>query len=310
MKVYLGIDTSNYKTSVALVDEEGHILLDERKELVVEHGALGLRQSEAVFCHIRQLPPLVEKAFACLPKGDAVAAVGVSTQPRKQQGSYMPVFIAGHSTAQNVAAALGVPVCCFSHQQGHLRAAAYGQQMPGQYIGVHVSGGTTEILQVDRAAMSVEILGGSRDIAAGQWIDRVGVKMGLPFPSGQHLEALAGKTAQAVPFSVLQKGMDLYFTGAETQAKQAIEQGQPQSAIARGVFLSLAKALYGAVAAACQNTGLQTVLLAGGVMANALVRAAMEQAAASQDITLCWADPPLSGDNAVGIALLTKEQLC
>lgn len=311
MNAYLGIDTSNYVTSVALVGEQGRILCHARHPLPVEHGALGLRQSDAVFCHIRQLAPLVRQAFDA-GRGAVVRGVGVSTQPRAQQGSYMPVFLAGRAIAESVAAALGVPVCSVSHQQGHLRAAEIGLSLPRRYVGVHLSGGTTELLEVDKQGYTARILGATRDIAAGQWVDRTGVALGLDFPAGRALEQLAGQTQTAHPFTVAVKGCDLYFSGAETQTKRALTNGVPGDQIARGVFVSLGEALARAVLHAAETTGLGDALVAGGVSANAIVKriATGHCAKKNRDLRIVFADPLYGGDNAVGVALLAKEALC
>lgn len=311
MEVFLGIDTSNYRTSVALADGEGRVLCNARALLPVEHGALGLRQSDAVFCHIRQLPALVEQAFEAA-RGHRVCGVGVSTQPRRVEGSYMPVFLAGKTVAQSIACALDVPLHTFSHQQGHLRAAEINCPMPDEYLGVHLSGGTTEILRVQTEKYSAEILGGTEDIAAGQWVDRAGVAMELHFPAGPEMEALAQQTQTAHLFTVAVKGTKLYFSGAETQTKRAITEGVPRCEIARGVFLSLGRALAKAVLAAYEQTGLLDVLIAGGVSANELVKQQLRLVCAKKApaLRLHFADPQYAGDNAAGIALLAKEAGC
>lgn len=311
MKAWLGIDTSNYVTSAALVGEDGQVLYHGRQPLPVEHGALGLRQSDAVFCHIRQIPALMRCAFESVGAVE-LSGAGVSTQPRKAAGSYMPVFMAGKAVADSVASAAGVPIGYFSHQQGHIRAAEIGLQMPEEYIGVHLSGGTTELLRICRQGYTAEILGATQDIAAGQWIDRTGVKLGLDFPAGRALETLARKTGEAPSFTVTVKGMNLFFSGAETQTKQAIEKGIAKEAIARGVFISLGRALSRAIVRAHRATGLEYVLVAGGVSANQLVKAVVTErcAKAARRVKVAFADPLYAGDNAVGIALLAKETRC
>lgn len=311
MRAWLGIDTSNYVTSAAFVGENGQVLYHGRQPLPVEHGALGLRQSDAVFCHIRQIPPLMRCAFEDAGKV-TLAGVGVSTQPRKAEGSYMPVFLAGKAVADSVASAAGVPIDYFSHQQGHIRAAEIGLQIPETYLGVHLSGGTTELLKICQQGYTAEILGATQDIAAGQWVDRTGVKLGLDFPAGRALETLACKTETAASFTVTVKGMDLFFSGAETQTKQAIEKGVAKEEIARGVFVSLGRALSKAIIRAHQATGLAYVLVAGGVSANQLVKTVVTERCAkmAKQLKVAFADPLYAGDNAVGIALLAKETRC
>ncbi len=190
----LGLDTSNYKTSTALFDgthgENAGRLLD------VPEGALGLRQSDALFAHVRRLPEI----FSMLCSGENlrdIAAVGASNQPRAVEGSYMPCFLAGESLGRVLATSLDVPFYAFSHQQGHLASAAWSagrtELLDRPHLAWHLSGGTTELLFVepDGAAPACRQIGGSSDLAAGQLIDRAGKMLGLAFPAGPALDRLA-----------------------------------------------------------------------------------------------------------------------
>lgn len=311
VKAFLGIDTSCYVTSVALVNAQGDVLLHGRTKLPVKQGELGLRQSEAVFAHIRQLPPLVQRAFALVREQQLLlCAVGVSDAPRRMQGSYMPVFVAGVSQAQGLCAAADVPLYAFSHQQGHLRAAEIGQQMPPEYLAVHLSGGTSEVLCVHRDSWNVEILGGTQDISAGQCIDRMGVLLGLSFPAGPELETLANKAqGETAPIGIPVQFSSFHFSGAEAEIKRRLARGEDAAQLARTLFLSIARALAKAICQAYEKTGLKHVLVGGGVAANRIV--AQELARQLQKrcraVHLHMADPRYAGDNAVGTALLAKE---
>ena len=191
MCAYVGVDTSCYTTSVACVDECG-IVSDLRTVLSVKQGERGLRQSDGLFQHIRNLERLVPEMFEKLDVG-AVRGVCVSARPRPNEDSYMPVFLAGKACAASMAAALRVPLLAASHQEGHVRAALYGNEfLMGQpFLGMHISGGTTEVFLVDEA-FHITLLSGTEDLHAGQFVDRIGVAMGLRFPCGKQLEALAG----------------------------------------------------------------------------------------------------------------------
>ncbi len=230
-RLFCGIDTSNYTTSVSLVSETGRLILNKKMLLPVEEGARGLRQSDAVFHHVKQLPMLaealreaVESATAC----GEIAAVGVSAAPRDAEGSYMPCFLSGVSAAEIAGALLRVPVHHFSHQAGHIMAALFsaGQTawMDRNFVAYHVSGGTTEILRVAPSAttvFSVEKIGGTRDINAGQLIDRTGVLMGLRFPAGAEMERLAASCTVKVPSVKLSvAGMECNLSGLENKAAQ------------------------------------------------------------------------------------------
>ena len=179
----LGLDTSNYTTSAALFDgEEGY---NAGKLLEVPEGQLGLRQSEALFQHIKALPDRMQELRKTGPLKD-VAAVAASTRPREVEGSYMPCFLAGESLGRSLAHALNVPFFAVSHQQGHLAAAAWSaghmELLDRPFLAWHLSGGTTELLYVEPDGVNVraEKIGGTSDISAGQLIDVPGCCWGLP----------------------------------------------------------------------------------------------------------------------------------
>ncbi|MBR3289320.1 MAG: peptidase M22, partial [Clostridia bacterium] len=228
MARYLGLDTSNYTTSAAIYDAEADILCQEKKLLPVKEGTLGLRQSDAVFHHTRQLPEIVE---ALLHDGGAsdVAAVGASERPGSEPGSYMPCFLVGSGAARQIGAILRTPVHFFTHQQGHVAAAAYGagrtDLLASPLIAFHVSGGTTDVLLVkphEQTVIDCTRVAGSLDLKAGQLIDRVGGRLGLPFPAGIELERCAAEAtdadvkAAARPRAVLRDG-SCHLSGAEAQ---------------------------------------------------------------------------------------------
>ena len=178
----LGIDTSNYTTSAAVFDGSGGY--NAGRLLEVRPGELGLRQSDALFQHIKHLPGRFAELQA---EGwlTGLSAVGASTRPRAVEGSYMPCFLAGASQGQSLAHVLGVPFYAFSHQQGHLAAAAWSagrmDLLDRPFLAWHLSGGTTELLRAepegDGVAVRAEILGGTTDISAGQLIDRPGLRL-------------------------------------------------------------------------------------------------------------------------------------
>lgn len=310
MNLFLGIDTSAYTTSVALVNEACEIIADERIMLKVEDGERGLRQSEAHFSHIRNLPFLFERISAHLTD-NRIASVGVSDRPRRLTDSYMPVFTAGQSVAQCIASVLGFPLRTFSHQEGHVMAAIGVSAVERQeFIAIHFSGGTSEILAVkaDDFRFDIDIIMGSRDLNAGQLVDRVGVAMGLPFPSGPHLERMArdGESELTIPSVVTQQGLS--FSGAETRALGMLDNGVPAETVAFLVLRCIANTLEKAIRLANEKTGLKTVVLAGGVMANSLIRERLNQRFEGSGLALFWSPVKLSSDNAVGTAMLALRQ--
>ncbi|MDW7651458.1 MAG: O-sialoglycoprotein endopeptidase, partial [Bacillota bacterium] len=193
--MYYGIDTSCYTTSLAVTDAQGRLLCEQRKLLEVPSGERGLRQSDGIFLHLQNLPHLAE-ALAERTGPLCLQAVAASTRPRPVDGSYMPVFTVGTSFGRMLAATLGVPFFSLSHQEGHIYAGLWSAGVDwDNFYAVHISGGTTEILEVARQAkgLAIKELGGSEDLHAGQFIDRVGVALGLGFPAGPALEALAAR---------------------------------------------------------------------------------------------------------------------
>lgn len=306
----LGIDTSNYTTSVAAVSD-GSILLDARVVLQVKEGARGLQQSQALFQHWENLPGLIEQVFQTVG-GEPPAAIAASARPRGVEGSYMPVFNAGMAAARMLAAALRVPLYETDHQSGHMRAGWWPQSPPEEpYLAMHLSGGTTEVLAVEPEAgeMHIDILGGTQDLNAGQFIDRVGVALGLPFPAGPHLEAAARgheHTSLRLPVSV--RGMTCSFSGVESAAQRMIQSCVEPGELAMAVQICIARTLERLMAAAHEKTGLKRMLIVGGVASNAWIRAALLERAQGLGMELHYAQPSLSRDNAVGVAAYALEK--
>lgn len=307
MGLFLGIDTSCYTTSVACVDEKG-IVYDKRTMLSVKLGERGLRQSEGLFQHTRNLDALLPEAISSLNRAD-IRGVAVSCRPRPEPDSYMPVFLAGRTAAGALCAGLGLTPYYTSHQQGHVRAALYGNEflmdeLP--MLGMHISGGTTEIFTIGEG-LSIRLLGGTKDLHAGQFVDRLGVAMGLPFPSGKHLEELAkqaGETNIKLPASV--DGLYCSFSGVETAARSLIGRVQ-EGELALAAYESMARTFGKMILRAAAETGLSRVLLAGGVASSSQLRRMLLERLADKDIQLYFGLPELSSDNAVGVALLAMD---
>jgi N6-L-threonylcarbamoyladenine synthase len=309
MGAVIGLDTSCYTTSVALA-ESGEIAAQERKLLDVELGGRGLQQSQAVFQHVARLPHLIEKLMA-RSGGARIQAVCASARPRPVDGSYMPVFTVGEGFGRAMAAALGVPFFETSHQQGHLRAAMVGADLTdAPMLALHLSGGTTEILRAH--GDSLDLMGGTGDLHAGQFVDRVGVALGLAFPAGSHLEKLAiqGQAESLLPASV--NGLAVSFSGAETQVQRLIESGahSPEQ-IAAEVFSCVARTIAKLIGNALASTGVRDVLLFGGVASSSLLKTILPDRLDRLHVRarLHWAEPELSGDNAAGVALIGENKL-
>ncbi|MZP28452.1 O-sialoglycoprotein endopeptidase [Heliobacterium undosum] len=366
----LGIDTSCYTTSVAFASLDGRLLAQKRQLLPVKQGERGLRQGDAFFLHGRQLPHVMEALFAELRQfGEAeagkeglrqvrVEAVAVSTRPRPEEGAYLPVFLAGEAVGRSVAAAQGIPFFATTHQEGHIMAGIASLEDREQadallekgFLSVHLSGGTTELLRVQfdaaGAVFSIEKLGATTDLHAGQLVDRVGVALGLPFPAGPRLEALAAQcdgggcaaegaaegsieAIEAITFPASVKGYNVSFSGAEAQALRLIDQWRKaneaaggdmlgdiatkaaSAAIARGIERCLASTLEKILRRAIEETGCREVLIVGGVAANGFLRRRLRERLEHRAVggRLAFATPALSGDNAAGVAVLGAKFL-
>lgn len=306
----LGFDTSCYTTSVALAGD-GRIVASERKLLTVSDGQRGLRQSDGVFQHTQALPGVMEGLMKAA--GDVkIDAVCASARPRDAEDSYMPVFTVGQGAAKTVALALGVPYFETSHQQGHVRAAMVDSGIrPEPFVAMHLSGGTTETLYVDENR-SIARIGGSSDLHAGQFVDRVGVRMGLPFPAGPHMEALAVNGEAAGRFKLSHRDGQCSFSGAEAEAMRLIEKGElSKEDIAAEAYSYLSRAIAWLLSDAVKQTGARQALLAGGVASSLLLRRLLPPRLKRLDcpVRVCWARPELSGDNACGVALIGEERL-
>jgi len=308
-KLWLGIDTSNYTTSICLVDEQGQIDREARMLLNVSEGERGLQQSAAVFQHVHNLPMLFEQVGALSAQ---LSGVSVSDKPRPIDGSYMPVFTCGVAVARSIAALAGIPLVFVSHQEGHLAAAEgmIGEIETNPFLAIHLSGGTTDVLFVRRQSYGYEIetLGSSLDLHAGQFVDRVGVALGLPFPAGEHLEKMArdAHVNDQVSLPVTVDDCNMSFSGPESAAQRLIRRGASKASVASAVERAIAKAVEKAVLNAASRYSFRDVLLVGGVAANGTLRTRLEHRLSHQAVglSLYFAPPRYSTDNAFGVARL------
>ena len=313
----LGIDTSNYTTSLSLVSEDGFVHV--RRILNVKKGECGLRQSDALFLHTQNLPALFSELFESYKerfgKKADVNAVAYSAYPRDTEGSYMPCFLAGQSAAAAVSSATGVPLFKFSHQAGHIMAAlktCCGEKEIGdEFLALHLSGGTTELVRAkanDDIGFSAEIVCETADISAGQLVDRAGVALGLGFPCGAELEKLAVSVGNAVgikPIRVTVKNGECNLSGAENRIKELISHGEDADKIAYFTLDFIARNVISLVDSAREKYPDLPIIFAGGVMRNKIIRAKITE----KINNIYFASEELSSDNAVGTAYLGLEKL-
>lgn len=300
----IGIDTSNYTTSIAFFDGEGGENCS--RLLPVRQGELGLRQSDAVFAHIKSLPELSGRLFSDIQK-DAITAVGVSTRPRAVEGSYMPCFMVGYSHAKLLSDALGVPLAEVSHQQGHVAASLWSagrlDLMEKTHLAWHLSGGTTELLLVEPEGRNVKCtrIGGTTDISAGQLIDRTGQLLELPFPSGKHLDNLSREATGKDVFRVKCRNSEFSLSGVQNKVQQFHAASADPAETAAYALRCVASAVYQATVQALEAYPGLSVVFSGGVASNSMLR---ELTATLHPV---FAQPQFSTDNAMGVAVLTKR---
>ena len=306
MSAYLGFDTSNYTTSIAGYTPETDSMCQIKKLLTVKEGEMGLRQNDAVFQHIRQLPVLAEQFLSGFPR--ITAAVGASDRPTQQDGSYMPCFTIGASTARTVAATLGVPFHSFTHKQGHVAAALYGTKhvdwLERPFLAFHVSGGTTDALLVrpdTEEIIRCTLVAHSLDLKAGQLVDRVGGMLGLAFPAGPALEKLALTASGTYKPRIKLENGGCHLSGVENQCRKMIDDGAPPAEVALFCLMSIHAALVGMTEFLFATYGELPLVYAGGVMSNSILKEKL-----SAQFGGAFAPPVYSADNAAGIALLTS----
>lgn len=313
MSLYFGVDTSNYRTSAALFSSDTGEFKNSGRILSVPSGTIGLRQSEALFQHVLTLPEMVKGLDA--GAGSKIRAIGVSTRPRREEGSYMPCFLAGQGLAQSLAHILDVPCYEFSHQEGHLAAAAFSANamklLESPFLAWHLSGGTTELLLVEpdkNNMIKAKCIGGTEDLAAGQLVDRAGKILDLPFPAGPYLEEISLGCQTVKPFSPKVNSFSFSLSGVENKVIDMHKNGADKALIARFTIETILRAVEKATENAVKKYRLP-LLCAGGVMSNKLIQARM-----SEKFGAYLAAPQLSGDNAVGVSLLAAlkngENLC
>ncbi len=306
--MFLGIDTSNYTTSLALVSDEGEAVANYKKLLPVKEGELGLRQSDAVFHHVKQLPELfsqLQEEFGNI--SGQIKGIGVSVRPRDLEDSYMPCFTVGRSFADSVGSLVGVKPSYFSHQCGHIAAALYSagrlDLMDKQFVAFHFSGGTSEAVLCkpdENCVISAAQVAGSLDLKAGQVIDRVGVMLGLGFPAGPALDALSQRSNREYHIKPTFKGYDPCMSGIENQCRAMLDKGELPEDVAKFAIASVC-AVVDRMSMDCKmRFGELPIIYAGGVMSNSYISRFITNKHGGS-----FAQPQFSSDNAVGAALLS-----
>ena len=316
-KLYLGFDTSNYTTSIAVCNENGDVLANLKRLLPVGEGERGLRQSDAVFAHIKNIPTLTDELRNVLRRysaGSEITAAAVSSRPRSVEGSYMPCFLVGVAVAETVCAALDIPLYKTSHQLGHVMAAVNSacknssvpitSVISAKHLALHVSGGTTDLLLVkpdESEVFKAERIGGTNDANAGQIIDRTGVRLGFSFPCGPYIDRAAiefGKRVKPGKLSV--NGTYFNLSGLENKAQTMMNNGTSTEEVSAFVLSYIAASIEKILSNAFEIYGKLPVVFAGGVMSSDYIRSIIGHLG-------YFSDAEFSSDNASGCALLASR---
>lgn len=306
MSFHLGIDTSNYTTSVAVYDDVTKTVISKKKLLPVKAGEKGIRQSDAVFHHTVQLPQLISE-LRCEFK-EKISSVGVSVKPCNSDGSYMPCFLTGISVASAISDIMSIPIHKFSHQDGHIAAALFSanqlELMKEKFFAFHISGGTSQVLLVEPHGdyFKTNIISDSLDLKAGQAVDRVGLMLGLKFPCGPELEKLAlNSTADTKKIKVFRRDGMFSLSGVENKCKKMIADGYPKEDVALYCLNYIKCALDDTINEIILKYGNLPLVFSGGVMSNSIIRNEFES-----KYNAYFAAPQFSADNACGIAVLSS----
>ncbi|MBE6673690.1 MAG: peptidase M22 [Ruminococcaceae bacterium] len=307
-KVIVGIDTSNYTTSCAICDMDGVVIENYKELLPVKSGNNGLRQSDAVFAHVKNFQ-IISSMIKEKHAEYEIVAIGYSAYPRDAKDSYMPCFLVGKAVAEMIAALYCIPAYQFSHQSGHIMAALYSAKFKPKekFIAFHVSGGTTEIVLAEPSCdgFCVNILGGSVDLHAGQAIDRIGVKMGLDFPCGKMIEKLALENIDKIPkFNVCVNRFQCNLSGVENLATSLYNKTENKRLVSAFVLSFLEKTIEKLTSNLRKEYGNIKIVYAGGVMSNKIIQEQLSRAFGD----VYFAEPSFSTDNACGVALLARER--
>ena len=309
-RIIIGIDTSCYTTSIAAITLNREIVFNEKIMLNVKNGERGLRQSDAVFQHIKNFGDISERLKKHIhKKGYKVEMICASAKPRDVEESYMPVFEVGKNFAKTMAAIFDCEMLETTHQENHIAASLYGcdKEDLERFISVHMSGGTMEILLTEKGdkGYKTEIVGGTKDISFGQLIDRVGVKMGYDFPAGKYVDenALLCKEEVASGLKTSVKDGYMNISGLENQVYKLMEE-KDKYYVSKAVMNATIKSLEKALRFVCDKYSIEDVVFVGGVASSKYISEKLSKKLQRNNINSFFTDGAYSSDNACGCAII------
>ena len=307
----LGLETSCDETGVALYDTGRGLLahaLFSQVDVHVEYG--GVVPELASRDHVRKTLPLVEEVLeqsGCAPS--EIQGVAYTAGP-----GLAGALMVGATLAKALAWGWDVPVLGVHHMEGHLLAPMLEAQAPTfPFVALLVSGGHTQLVRVDGIGR-YKMLGESVDDAAGEAFDKVAKMLGLPYPGGPHVARLAERgVAGRFDFPrpmVNRPGLDFSFSGLKTHTLTTIAACRRDEALAEQDRCDIARAFEDAVVStlvikcrrALRQESLNTLVMAGGVSANARLRAALQESLAEENARVFYPAPQFCTDNGAMIA--------
>ena len=309
-RIIIGIDTSCYTTSIAAITLNREIVFNEKIMLNVKNGERGLRQSEAVFQHIKNFGEISENLKKHIhKKGYKIEMICASEKPRDLEDSYMPVFEVGKNFAKTMSVLFDCEMFETTHQENHIAASLYGckKEDLDRFISVHMSGGTMEILltEKDNKGYNTEIVGGTKDISFGQLIDRVGVKMGHDFPAGKYIDEKALLCEEEVKNGLKTSVKDGYMniSGLENQVYKLMEE-KDNYYVSKAVMNAAIKSLEKALSFICKKYDINDVVFVGGVASSKYISGKLSNKLKKNNINSFFTDSSYSSDNACGCAII------
>lgn len=308
MKIILGVESSCDETSVAVVDG-GRILSNVISSQWMHRQFGGVVPEISARAHLRLMPELIRAALdesgVTLQQLDAIA---VTEGP-----GLMGPLLVGVSMAKSLAFSLGIPVIPVNHIESHLYASFPGNAPPPfPFIGLIVSGGHTSLV-VAREGFRYELLGQTRDDAAGEAFDKIAKVLGLGYPGGPVVDRLAVTgSSDWVTFPrpmINSDDFDFSFSGLKTAVIQYLKSNQETARqhlpdLCASVQAAITSVLVSKTLKAVRETGIKTVVVAGGVSANSELRKRFSDAEKQHQLRLYLPTPLLSTDNAAMVALL------
>lgn len=312
LMIVLGLETSCDETGLALYDSEvglrGQVLYSQIK-LHAEYG--GVVPELASRDHVRKLIPIINQLLEQSGvKKSEIDAVAYTRGP-----GLMGALMTGALFGRTLAFALNKPAIGVHHMEGHMLAPLLSATPPKfPFVALLVSGGHTQLM----AAHSIgeyEILGESIDDAAGEAFDKVAKMLKLPYPGGPNISRLAeqgDKNAFEFPRPMLHQGLQFSFSGLKTAVSvqlKKLDSENRDADIAASFQEALVDTLVKKSVKALKQTGLKTLVIAGGVSANKRLRERLESDLAKIKATVYYAEPALCTDNGAMIAFAGFQRL-